>query len=158
MPSRETIARVSLNPYRSAQFDAMASSASYVSVSPSRDSRGRDSRPSQPRESKRRSARDPNVAMQQYRLEVGREHSVTPGDIVGAIANEADIDSSYIGGINIQDDYSTVELPEGMPKEILNHLKKVRVRNHPMNISIAGQAAPAHDSGKPKRKSKPKKD
>ena len=125
---------------------------------PNRDSRDRDSKPAQPRESKRRTARDPNVAMQQYRLEVGREHAVTPGDIVGAIANEADIDSSYIGGINIQDDYSTVELPDGMPKEILDHLKKVRVRNHPMNISVAGETAPSHDSPKPKRKPKPNKD
>ena len=108
-----------------------------------RDSRpNRDSKDREPRESKRRSSRtDPNVVMQQYRLEVGREHQVTPGDIVGAIANEADIDSAYIGGINIQDDYSTVELPDGMPKEIFNHLKKVRVRNHPMHISIVGKDA-----------------
>jgi ATP-dependent RNA helicase DeaD len=125
---------------------------------PSRDSRDRDSKPSQPRESKRRSARDPNVIMKEYHLEVGREHSVTPGDIVGAIANEADIDSSYIGGINIQDNYSTVELPDGMPKEVLDHLKKIRVRNHPLNIRLADQAAPAHDSAKPKRKPTPNKD
>ena len=112
-----------------------------------RDSRpNRDSKDREPRESKRRSSRtDPNVVMQQYRLEVGREHQVTPGDIVGAIANEADIDSAYIGGINIQDDYSTVELPDGMPKEIFNHLKKVRVRNHPMHISIVGKDASADE-------------
>jgi len=121
---------------------------------PSRDSR--DQGDNKPRESKRRASKvDPSIVMQKYRLEVGREHAVTPGDIVGAIANEADIDSAYIGGINIQDDYSTVELPGGMPKEIFDHLKKVRVRNHPIRISIEGKDAP---SDEPKRKPKAKKD
>ena len=127
---------------------------------PSRDSR--DQGDSKPRESKRRASKvDPSIVMQKYRLEVGREHQVTPGDIVGAIANEADIDSAYIGGINIQDDYSTVELPDGMPKEIFDHLKKVRVRNHPIRISIEGKGAPSAEPAsetKPKRKPKPKKD
>jgi len=119
---------------------------------PSRDSRDRGESKREPRESKRRASKtDPSIVMQTYRLEVGREHSVTPGDIVGAIANEADIDSAYIGGINIQDDYSTVELPDGMPKEIFNHLKKVRVRNHPIRISIEGK-------DESKSKPKPKKD
>lgn len=127
---------------------------------PSRDSR--DQGDGKPRESKRRASKvDPSIVMQKYRLEVGREHQVTPGDIVGAIANEADIDSAYIGGINIQDDYSTVELPDGMPKEIFDHLKKVRVRNHPIRISIEGKGAPSAEpasEAKPKRKLKPKKD
>lgn len=106
----------------------------------SRDNRSRkESKGREPRENKRRTSKvDPSIVMQTYRLEVGREHQVTPGDIVGAIANEADIDSAYIGGINIQDDYSTVELPDGMPKEIFNHLKKVRVRNHPIRMSLVG--------------------
>lgn len=114
----------------------------------SRDSRSRkDSKGREPRESKRRTSKtDPSIVMQTYRIEVGREHQVTPGDIVGAIANEADIDSAYIGGINIQDDYSTVELPDGMPKEIFNHLKKVRVRNHPMRMSLAGDDKTSQDS------------
>ena len=68
-----------------------------------------------------------------------------------SIANEADIDSAYIGGINIQDDYSIVELPDGMPKEIFNHLKKVRVRNHPMHISIVGKETPSDEPQKPRR-------
>ena len=67
--------------------------------------------------------------MELYRLEVGSSHAVTPGDIVGAIANEAGVDSQYFGRIDIQENFSTVELPEGMPKDVLKHLKKVWVRN-----------------------------
>jgi ATP-dependent RNA helicase DeaD len=54
-------------------------------------------------------------------------HGVKPGNIVGAIANEADLDSKYIGRIDIHEDHSILDLPEGMPKPLLMHLKKVRV-------------------------------
>jgi ATP-dependent RNA helicase DeaD len=75
--------------------------------------------------------------MVRYRIEVGREHGATPKDIVGAIANEADIESQYIGHIKLYEDYSTVDLPDGMPKELFQHLKNVRVRQHKLNISVA---------------------
>ncbi|MCV6627692.1 MAG: DEAD/DEAH box helicase [Cellvibrionaceae bacterium] len=71
-----------------------------------------------------------------YRLDVGRSHGARPGDIVGAIANEAGIDSQYIGRINLYDEHSTVDLPEGMPKEIFAQLRKMRVRQQPSNFSI----------------------
>src|SRR5699024_4272453 len=60
-----------------------------------------------------------------YRLEVGHAHHVKPGNIIGAIANEAGLDSQYIGRLTIRDDHSLVDLPEGMPHELLQHLKKV---------------------------------
>ena len=75
------------------------------------------------------------IAMTTYRLEVGNNDKITPSNIVGAIANEADIDSRYIGEIKLHDDYSTVDLPEGMPNELLNHLKKVRICAKPMKLS-----------------------
>ena len=67
--------------------------------------------------------------MDRYRLEVGDNDGVRPANIVGAIANEADLDSRFIGHINIFADYSTVDLPFGMPKQILNTLHKVRIAN-----------------------------
>ncbi|HEX4025608.1 MAG TPA: DEAD/DEAH box helicase [Steroidobacteraceae bacterium] len=65
---------------------------------------------------------------QTYRLEVGRAHGVQPGNIVGAIANEADLDGSQINGLDIQDDHSFVRLPAGMPSEVIERLQQVRVR------------------------------
>jgi ATP-dependent RNA helicase DeaD len=73
--------------------------------------------------------------MHRFRLEVGHKHNVQPGNIVGAIANEAGLDSQYIGRINIYDDYSLVDLPDGMPREIFNDLKKVRVAGQQLRIS-----------------------
>jgi len=82
----------------------------------------------------------PEVEMLRFRIEVGYAHDVKPGNIVGAIANEADLDSEYIGHIEIYEDHSTVDLPAGMPKETFFALKKARVCQHRMDISVAGEA------------------
>ncbi len=73
--------------------------------------------------------------MERFRIEVGHDHGVKPGNIVGAIANEAGLDSKYIGHIDIRDHYSLVELPVGMPKEIFQDLKKTRVCSRPLRIA-----------------------
>ena len=88
----------------------------------------------------RAEARDraPEAGMDRYRIEVGHAHKVKPGNIVGAIANEADIDSKFIGRIEIFDDHSLVDLPEGMPKELLKLLRKVRVAGQQLNMSLVG--------------------
>jgi ATP-dependent RNA helicase DeaD len=72
--------------------------------------------------------------MVRYRIDVGRDHGVQVKDIVGAIANEAGIESRFIGRIGLYDESSTVELPAGMPKEAENALKRTRVRGVPINL------------------------
>jgi ATP-dependent RNA helicase DeaD len=64
-------------------------------------------------------------------------HGVQPGNIVGAIANEAGIDGKHIGRVVIRDDHSFVDLPEGMPKEILSQLRKARVAGQKLEMSRA---------------------
>jgi ATP-dependent RNA helicase DeaD len=73
--------------------------------------------------------------MEQYRMEVGRSDGVTPRHIVGAIANEARLDSDFIGRIEIFENHSTVDLPQGMPPEVLRLLKKVWICQKQMNLS-----------------------
>ena len=87
-----------------------------------------------------------NIEMETYRIEVGHAHGVKPGNIVGAIANETGIDGDHIARIKIEEDYSTVELPAGMPKELFNELKKVRVVGQALNISRLGESS--ESSGK----------
>ena len=127
-----------------------------------RGSRDRDDRGSRdggrdraPREDRpRREHNDEN--MDRYRIEVGRNHEARPGDIVGAIANEAGIESRFIGHIKLHDEYSTVDLPTTISKDALAKLKKVRVRNRPLEISLdtgpritdnAGMGKPKRDFG-----------
>ncbi|MEO5558660.1 MAG: DbpA RNA binding domain-containing protein, partial [Dokdonella sp.] len=90
----------------------------------------------------------PEKGFETFRIEVGEEHGVQPGNIVGAIANEAGLDSKNIGRVDIRDDHSLVDLPEGMPAEIFKHLKKVWVSGQQLRIT-RGSDEP--DFGKPSK-------
>ena len=90
------------------------------------------------RKPERRPSDKPEAGMETFRIEIGHTHGVQPGNIVGAIANEADLESRYIGRIDIRDDYSLVDLPVGMSRPLLEHLKRVRIAGHPLRIQRAG--------------------
>ncbi|MDZ7791543.1 MAG: DEAD/DEAH box helicase [Xanthomonadales bacterium] len=100
------------------------------------------------REARPRSGGDDDLAS--YRIEVGSSHGAKPGNIVGAIANEAGLDASQIGRINIQHDFSIVDLPADLAAETLEHLRGVRVASRPLLIRLdngaPGQSA-AHPGG-----------
>ncbi|KAB2889986.1 MAG: DEAD/DEAH box helicase [Desulfobulbaceae bacterium] len=81
-------------------------------------------------------------AMERYRIEIGHRHGVKPGNIVGAIANEADLESRHIGHIAIFDDFSTVDLPFGMPGDVFRLLQKVRINERPLRLSRLDSSAP----------------
>ncbi len=83
----------------------------------------------------KRPASEPEQGMDRYRIEIGLTHGVKPGNIVGAIANEAELSSEHIGRISIFDDHSTIDLPFGMPDDILRLLKKVRINERMLKIS-----------------------
>ena len=116
--------------------------------------RGKEGRSREERGNRKNAAADENMVT--YRIEVGRSHGVQPKNIVGAIANEAGIDSAFIGHIKIHDEYSTVDLPEGMPSEVFNQLKKIWVSNRQLNISLLGAERPVrrkeHSADRPLRR------
>ncbi|MDC0403632.1 DEAD/DEAH box helicase [Porticoccaceae bacterium] len=103
-----------------------------------------------------RPKREPKQALQgvdmvTYRIEVGHNDQIKPSNIVGAIANEADIESQYIGHIKLYDEFSTVELPAGMPDALLQHLQKVRVGPKLMRIAPLDKNAVLPESDRPAR-------
>jgi len=125
----------------------------------------RDERPAQPaeREStprhaprehapRERASHEPDAGFETFRIEVGHDHGVKPGNIVGAIANEAGLDSKHIGRVDIRDDHSLVDLPAGMPAEIFKHLKKVWVSGQQLRITRGGD-----EDGDRTHKPKPRK-
>jgi ATP-dependent RNA helicase DeaD len=73
-----------------------------------------------------------------FRIDVGKVHGVKPGNIVGAIANEAGLQSRHITGLKIHEDHSTVRLPKGMPKEVMSDLTKAWVCGRQLNITLIG--------------------
>ncbi len=105
----------------------------------------------EPREPRGRS-RQVEAGMTRYRMPIGRSHGVKPANIVGAIANEANLSSRQIGRIDIQQDYSTVDLPESMPKNVLQALGRVRVCGVPLSLT----SREAEVARKPKRKFSPR--
>ncbi len=93
-----------------------------------------EDRGERPRRDERPARSGSSGDMVRYRIDVGRDHGVQVKDIVGAIANEAGIESRFIGRIGLYDESSTIELPAGMPKEAENALKRTRVRGVPINL------------------------
>jgi len=102
----------------------------------------------------REEAQEPPVDMdmRRYRIEVGREHGVQPKNIVGAIANEISLDSEFIGNISIQADHTLLDLPDGMPKDVFQHLKSVRVCGQALAIAPYNGAEQAATKPRPDRK------
>ncbi len=95
-------------------------------------------------------ARPTDVEWVTYRVEVGRTHGVEPRNLVGAIANEAGLESRYIGHIRLYDEYSTVDLPAGMPKELQRHLQNVWVCGRRLQLQPEGRPG-ARGAGRPAR-------
>lgn len=116
----------------------------------------RDSRPSRDRDNTRRPKRqgdrggEPNEGMNRYRIEVGRNHGVKPGNIIGCIANEAGLDGEFIQKLTIEDNYSLVDLPDQMPKEVFTDLKGAWICGRQLGLTKVNGA------GLPKRRLKPK--
>ena len=95
----------------------------------------------------------PAENMQRYRLSVGHDHGIQPGNIVGAIANEAKISGKNIGRINIFDSYSLIDLPASISDKTFAALTKIRVANHRLGISKIDDASKeTRDGDKPPSK------
>ena len=120
------------------------------------DKRKRDTKSRRKPSQNDRDTRPPSEGMERYRLAVGHDHGVMPGNIVGAIANEADIAGKSIGQIKIYDEYSLVDLPAGMPEETLNTLKKTWVAGQKLHISRLGEKEDREKRGKSSPKGKQK--
>jgi ATP-dependent RNA helicase DeaD len=121
-----------------ADEEADASARARRDSDPSRD--GEPSRAGTGEERRTRKSRPGE--METYRLEVGAAHGIKPGNIVGAIANEAGIEGVHIGRVDIREDHSYVDLPEGMPKNIFKGLQKVRVAGRELRISRVTEKPP----------------
>ncbi|WP_321325175.1 DEAD/DEAH box helicase [Thiomicrorhabdus sp.] len=129
-----------------------------------RSDRGGD-RGGRERKPRRERSATPDEGMTRFRIEVGTQHGVRPGNIVGCIANEAGLDSEFIRQLNIEDTYSTVDLPSDMPKAAKEDLSKAWVCGQQLKIrEVSGTAgaeprkrlsrnkpAPGKDKGKPRR-------
>lgn len=110
----------------------------------------------------RREGRDrsfgPERGMTRLFIDIGREEGVRPGDLVGAIANEADISGRAIGAIEIFDHFSFVEVPSNVSDRVLAALKNTTIRNRRIAPTLARPDTRSRDRGgsKPRSEGKPR--
>ncbi|QCI20507.1 DEAD/DEAH family ATP-dependent RNA helicase [Buchnera aphidicola (Brachycaudus cardui)] len=88
------------------------------------------------RNNRQRRERRENKDMDLYRIEVGRNDGVEVRHIVGAIANEGNINSRHIGNIKLFSSYSTIELPKSMSKDLLQQFNRTKILNKLINIKL----------------------
>ncbi|WP_199609795.1 DEAD/DEAH box helicase [Flocculibacter collagenilyticus] len=100
---------------------------------------------------------NPDIPMERFRVEVGHKDGVKPGNLVGAIANEGNLDSKFIGNIEIYEGFTLVDLPKGMDKETAQTIKAARVCGRRLELRPYTDNAPSsprreggkrNDSGK----------
>ncbi len=152
--ARETSRHVR-SEHPSAAADAGEEAAAQEAPSDREERASREDRPPRERREQRPAGED-GPPMETFRIEVGHAHGVLPGNIVGAIANEAGLDGKFIGHIDIREDHSFVDLPEGMPKEIFRELKKVKVRGAELRITRVDSKPPRPEAeGRPARRARP---
>ncbi len=113
--------------------------------------------PREPRPKKERIEREAEPGKATYRVEVGYQHGVKPGNIVGAIANEGGIDSKFIGRIEIYDDYSLLDMPADLQPSDIETLQALRVAGQPLRLHRDGETPPPAPAAKAPRAAKPER-
>jgi ATP-dependent RNA helicase DeaD len=80
-------------------------------------------------------------------IDAGSRAGVRPGDIVGAIANEAGVPGKAIGSIDIYDGFTFVELPSQYRDQVLERMARATIRGRPVGIRVAEGAKPPQEPG-----------
>lgn len=124
---------------------------------PNRPVRGRPDRGERPDRGRSRPGRSEPVAkgMERYRIGVGHLHGVKPGNIVGAVANEANLESRQIGRINIADEFSCIDLPDNLSSEQIRKLKRARVCGQKLDLRPWSDTPPSRRSRSGDRSPRP---
>lgn len=76
----------------------------------------------------------PGIKMVRYRLDVGRKHQITLEQLNKVLIEESGVDKNNINNVNIQGDYTLIDLPDAMPPDIFLHLKTVEINQHKLDI------------------------
>ncbi|QSX07535.1 DEAD/DEAH box helicase [Alkalibacter rhizosphaerae] len=95
--------------------------------------------------SKRGRSKEP---MAKLFINVGKNHQIRPGDVVGSIAGETGVSGSSIGSIDIFDDYTYVEIPEEYADQVLEIMSKNTIKGTKINIERAKAVRKTNVRGK----------
>ena len=76
------------------------------------------------------------AGMAKVYIGAGREAGIRAGDLVGAIANEAGLNSNVIGAVEVMDRFSLVEVPEVLAREIIETLSRTRIKGQKVAVRL----------------------
>ncbi|MFI5224098.1 MAG: DbpA RNA binding domain-containing protein, partial [Nitrospirales bacterium] len=76
------------------------------------------------------------AGMAKVYIGAGKEAGIRPGDLVGAIANEAGLNSNVIGAVEVMDRFSLVEVPEVLAREVIEALSRTRVKGQKVAVRL----------------------
>ncbi|QEH33549.1 DEAD-box ATP-dependent RNA helicase CshA [Aquisphaera giovannonii] len=101
---------------------------------PRRDDRPR---PGNPRDGRGRPARGGGEGrgdMSKIYVGAGRAAGIRPQDLVGAITNEAGLTGGQVGGIDIADRFSLVEVPEDLVESVIAALRSTKLKGRKVTV------------------------
>ena len=117
-----------------------------------RDSRQTDASHGGPKDHSKSRAGKPSSGMARYRLAVGKRDGVRPGNIVGAVANEAGIEGNSIGPIQIYQSYTTIDLPQHLSTDVQEILREAWVSGRQLKMRPAGDDESRPEKHGPRKK------
>ena len=88
-------------------------------------------------------------------IDIGRGSGISVGDIVGAIANEANVPGKAIGAIDVYDRFTLVDVLADYAHQVLQQMSDTRIRSQKANIRPADSREISE--GKPTNKSEREK-
>ena len=72
-------------------------------------------------------------------INIGKKQKVRPGDILGAIAGETGMSGNLVGTIDMYDKYTFVEVPREYASEVIQVMRKSKIKGKSINIEPANQ-------------------
>ncbi len=96
----------------------------------------------------------PELGMTRIFIGMGRQDGLRPGDIVGAITNEAGLTGKSIGVIDILDRAAFVEVPSGQAEMVVDSLRHAKLRSRKVKVQLARPAEPGQEESRPQKRKK----
>ena len=72
-------------------------------------------------------------------LNLGKDQSLTPGDIINAFSTHGNIHGKEIGKIDIKNKFSFVDVPKSLSNDLINELKNQKIKGHKINLEVSSK-------------------
>ena len=107
--------------------------------------------PAEAEEELNAASEQPEVGMARLFIGLGRQDGLRPGDLVGAISNEAGLTGRAIGAIDILDRTAFVEVPAPEAQNVIAVLRRATIRGRKVKVELAQPVMGRTETKRPER-------